>query len=151
MVEQGSGHIVNTASVAGLIPVPLQAHYCATKHGVVGMSKTLALEARRHGVHVTVFCPAFVESGMIENNTLRGTMEGTDARKLMPLKPLATDLAVRRLLSGVERGKAFVVTPFYGRAGWLLERFSLTLSDRLHRVTLAETRKRARKSKASVR
>jgi NAD(P)-dependent dehydrogenase (short-subunit alcohol dehydrogenase family) len=148
MVAQGSGHIVNTASVAGLIPVPLQAHYCATKHGVVGMSKTLALEARRHGVEVTVFCPAFVESGMIENNTLRGTMEGTDARKLMPLKPLPTVTAVSRLLKGVERGREFVVTPFYGRAGWWLERLSIPLSDRLHRLTLRETRRRARAARA---
>src|SRR4051794_22500568 len=60
MVEQGGGHIVNTASVAGLVPVPLQVHYCATKHAVVGLGKTLAVEARQHGIRVTTYCPAFV-------------------------------------------------------------------------------------------
>jgi NAD(P)-dependent dehydrogenase (short-subunit alcohol dehydrogenase family) len=150
MVAQGHGHIVNTASVAGLVPVPLQAHYCATKHGVVGMSKTLALEAREHGVAVTVFCPAFVESGMIENNTMRGTLEGADGRKLVPIKPLATDKAVSRLLAGVAKRREFVVTPLYGRLGWWLERLSPRLSDRLHRLTLRETRRRAGRAKASA-
>src|SRR3954452_3326362 len=41
MVKQQSGHIISTASVAGVVPVPLQAHYVATKHAVVGMHKTL--------------------------------------------------------------------------------------------------------------
>lgn len=147
MVKQGHGHIVNTASVAGLVPVPLQAHYCATKHAVVGLSKTLSVEAIDHGVHVTAFCPAFVESGMIENNTLLGELAGADARKMVPIKPLATDRAVEGLLRGVARHKEFVVLPFYGRLGWWLERLSPSLSYRLHRVTLRETRRRAKKSR----
>src|SRR6476659_1495017 len=72
MYIQESGHIINTASVAGLVPVPLQTHYVATKHAVVGMGKTLEVEAAPHGIHVTTFCPAFIETGMIDNNTLRG-------------------------------------------------------------------------------
>ncbi|MGH3451039.1 MAG: SDR family oxidoreductase [Haloechinothrix sp.] len=150
MVRQGHGHIVNTASVAGLVPVPLQAHYCATKHAVVGLSKTLSVEAAEHGVAVTAFCPAFVESGMFDNNTFRGTMEGADARRLVPIKPLPADVAVRRLLRGLGRRRRFVITPFYGRLGWWLERFSPQLSGRLHRLTLRETRKRASRSKTTA-
>jgi NAD(P)-dependent dehydrogenase (short-subunit alcohol dehydrogenase family) len=149
MVAQGHGHIINTASVAGLVPVPLQAHYVATKHALIGMSKTLQLEAADHGVDVTIFCPAFVESGMFDNNTLHGTMEGTDTRKLVPISPLATDVAVRRLLAGVARRRSWVITPFYGRLGWWLERLSPALSMRLHRVTLQQTRRRAVAMKAA--
>jgi NAD(P)-dependent dehydrogenase (short-subunit alcohol dehydrogenase family) len=148
MVAQGGGHIVSTASVAGLVPVPLQAHYCATKHAVIGMSKTLAVEARQHRITVTAFCPAFVESGMFENNTLRGTMEGTDARRLVPIKPLATDKAVRALLDGVAARRELVITPFYGRLGWWLERLAPGPAQRLHRFTLRETRRRAAKDRA---
>lgn len=150
MVRQGHGHIVNTASVAGLLPVPLQAQYCATKHAVVGLSKTLRLEAMDHGVSVTVFCPGFVESGMIENNTLRGELQGVEGRDLMPLKPLATDRAVRELLVGVARKREYVVIPLYGRIGWWLERLSPALSHRLHRLTLRETRRRAHRHKTTV-
>lgn len=149
MVKQGHGQIINTASVAGLVPVPLQAQYCATKHAVVGFSKTLGLESVDHGVHVTVFCPAFVESGMFDNNTMRGELEGVNARKMMPIKPLSTERAVSKLLTGVQRKRRFVVVPLYGRLGWWLERFSPTLSYRLHRFTLRETRRRAKLSKTA--
>lgn len=57
MVEQGSGQIVNTASVAGLTPVPLGAVYSATKHFVVGLSASLRSEAADLGVRVNVVCP----------------------------------------------------------------------------------------------
>lgn len=147
MVKQGGGHIISTASVAGLVPVPLQAHYVATKHAIVGMHKTLELEAADHNIKATVFCPAFIETGMIENNTLRGSLEGTDARKLMPIKPLGADKAVERLLHGVAAGKTIVITPFYGRLGWWIERLSLPLSQRFHRFTLRETRRRAKKGR----
>lgn len=142
MVRQGHGHIVNTASVAGLVPVPLQAHYCATKSAVVGLSKALALEADGTGVSVTVFCPAFVESGMFDNNVLRGSMFGVDARAIVPIKPLDTAVAVRRLLRGIEQHRRFVVTPFYGRLGWWLERFSPTISHHFHRISFNVLRKR---------
>ena len=148
MVRQGHGHIVTTASVAGLVPVPLQAHYVATKHALVGMCRTLQLEAPEHGVDVTIFCPAFVESGMFDDNTLHGSMEGADARRLVPVRPLATDVAVRRLLAGVARRRAWVITPFYGRLGWWLERCSPALSHRLHRVALRQIRRRAATTRA---
>ncbi|EHR50608.1 short-chain dehydrogenase of unknown substrate specificity [Saccharomonospora marina XMU15] len=146
MVKQGCGHIVNTASVAGLVPVPLQAHYCATKHAVIGMDKTLRLEAAQHGIRVTTFCPAFVQSGMFVNNTFRGSLKGIDARAIVPIAPVPTDQAVRTLLEGVARGRERVITPLYGRLGWLLERISPWLSGRLHRASLRLIRARARRA-----
>lgn len=142
MVAQGGGHIVNTASVAGLLPVPLQVHYCATKHAVVGLSRALAVEARDHRVRVTVFCPAWVQTGMFADATLRGSLAGADPRRLVPVRPLAADVAAARLLEGVARGRELVITPFYGRAGWWLERFAPGAAGLLHRLTLRETRRR---------
>lgn len=146
MVRQGHGHIVNTASVAGLTPVPLQAHYCATKHAVVGLSKTMAAEAAEHGIAVTAFCPAFVSSGMFHNHTFRGSLAGADAQRLVPVTPLPARVAVRRLLRGMRRGKVLVITPHYGRAGWWLERAAPALAGRLQRLLLRQTRKRAARS-----
>lgn len=150
MVRQGSGHIVNTASAAGLVPVPLQVHYVATKHALIGLGKTLALEAADHGIDVTTYCPAFVESGMFDDNTLHGTMEGVDTREVVPIAPLATPVAVRRLLRGVARRRSLVITPFYGRLGWWLERLSPSLSHQLHRGSLAQLRRRSRSSRATA-
>jgi NAD(P)-dependent dehydrogenase (short-subunit alcohol dehydrogenase family) len=143
MVSQGGGgHIVNTASVAGLVPVALQAHYCATKHAIVGMSKTLAVEAKGNDIGVTVFCPAWVRTGMFDNNTMRGTLDGADPHKLVPIKPASTRNVVEKLLNGVARGRGIVITPFYGRLGWWLERYAPHTAGMFHRLTLRETRRR---------
>jgi NAD(P)-dependent dehydrogenase (short-subunit alcohol dehydrogenase family) len=144
MILQGGGQIVNTASAAGLFPVPLQTNYVAAKHAVVGIGKTLALESERHGVHVTTFCPGFVDTGMKTNNTLRGTMNVSSAATLVPVRPITPDQAAERLLRGVVKKRALVITPFYVRIVWWIERLSPALSHRLHSRFFSRTVKRAR-------
>ena len=60
MIAQASGHIINVASIAGLIGLPTGSVYSATKFGVVGFSEALGREVRRKGIYVTAFCPGFV-------------------------------------------------------------------------------------------
>ena len=60
MIAQRSGHIINVASLAGLVGLPTGSVYSATKFGVVGFSEALGREVRRKGIHVTAFCPGFV-------------------------------------------------------------------------------------------
>lgn len=64
MIRRGEGHIVNIASMAGLMPVPHNAVYSCSKHAVVGLSRSLRLELAEHGIGVSVVCPGFVEGGM---------------------------------------------------------------------------------------
>jgi short-subunit dehydrogenase len=64
MIERRSGHVCNVASMAGLMPVPHNAVYSATKHAVVGLTRSLRLELADHGVEVSVVCPGFVRGGM---------------------------------------------------------------------------------------
>lgn len=64
MLEQRAGSIVNTASIAGLAGLPGQAAYAASKHGVVGLTRTAALEYAKQGIRVNCVCPGFVESPM---------------------------------------------------------------------------------------
>lgn len=64
MIERGTGQIVNIASMAGLVPVPHNSVYSASKHAVVGFSHSLRLEVAEHGVGVSVVCPGFVDGGM---------------------------------------------------------------------------------------
>lgn len=69
MQDQGEGHIVNTASMAGLGPVPGAAPYAATKHAVVGLSESLYLELIASGspVRVSALCPAFVKTRLMDH------------------------------------------------------------------------------------
>ena len=67
MLRQGSGHIVNTASAAGLIGEPGLAPYSVTKSAVVALSTALRAEADAFGVRVSVVCPGFMDTAIYEN------------------------------------------------------------------------------------
>jgi NAD(P)-dependent dehydrogenase (short-subunit alcohol dehydrogenase family) len=66
MLEHGGGSIVNTASLAGLIGFPMNVAYSASKHAVVGITRTAALEYARAGIRVNAVCPAFVHTPMVD-------------------------------------------------------------------------------------
>jgi NAD(P)-dependent dehydrogenase (short-subunit alcohol dehydrogenase family) len=65
MIAQGYGHIVNTASVAGLLPSPFMGSYTTTKHAVVGLSRALRAEAARYGVRVSTLCPGVIRTPIL--------------------------------------------------------------------------------------
>ena len=94
MLRQRSGHIVNVASLAGLIPMPLGAPYAATKYAVVALTASIRLEGRDAGIRATVVCPGLITSRVFENALY------TDVRKdeLLALTPF-------KFLSG-RRGEA---------------------------------------------
>jgi NAD(P)-dependent dehydrogenase (short-subunit alcohol dehydrogenase family) len=65
MEKQGSGVILNTASVAGVTGAPLLAAYAAAKHAVIGLTRTAAAETARKGLRINAICPAFAETPML--------------------------------------------------------------------------------------
>jgi NAD(P)-dependent dehydrogenase (short-subunit alcohol dehydrogenase family) len=75
MMKAGGGAIVNTASGAGVLAIRNQSAYCASKFGVVAMSKTAALECAAHNLRVNAICPGIIDTPMIARYT-GGTDEG---------------------------------------------------------------------------
>ncbi|WP_417489409.1 3-hydroxybutyrate dehydrogenase [Maricaulis sp.] len=67
MKRQGRGRIVNLASVHGLVASPFKSAYVAAKHGVIGFTKTLALELAEDGITCNAICPGYVKTPLVEN------------------------------------------------------------------------------------
>jgi NAD(P)-dependent dehydrogenase (short-subunit alcohol dehydrogenase family) len=74
MVEAGNGRIINIASTAGKWGTPYQTAYNATKHALVGLTRSLALEVAANGVRVTAICPANVDTDMVDKAAFARTL-----------------------------------------------------------------------------
>ncbi len=145
MVRQGSGHIVNIASLAGLAGAALSAPYSASKFGVVGLSLTLRAEGADLGVKVSAVCPGFIQTGIFDNSTyVDATQQGMIG--LIPFKFMDVHVAVRKVLQGVERNRPIIVFPFYARLLWWLTRLWPQIGVDLNRKTARSFRRRKRRS-----
>jgi len=76
MRKRGGGVIVNTSSGAGVVGIANQAAYAAVKHGVIGMTRSVALEVIRDNIRVNALCPGIIETPMITERVSGGTDEG---------------------------------------------------------------------------
>jgi NAD(P)-dependent dehydrogenase (short-subunit alcohol dehydrogenase family) len=143
MIRQHSGHIVNTASMAGLVAAPGSASYTATKYAVVGISKVLGVEAERHGVQVSVLCPGAIRTPLLTFGKY-GRYNGVSDEDLLkfwePFRPMAPEKFADRALRGVLRGDTIIVVPAWWKAFWYLERLSPALAMRLAKVPLKRIR-----------
>jgi 3-hydroxybutyrate dehydrogenase len=115
MYERGFGRIVNISSVHGLVASPFKAAYISAKHGLIGLTKTVALEAAHRGVDVTcnAVCPSYVRTPLVERQLAdQGRIHGIPESEVLD-KILLTQNAVRRLIEpeDVARAVAYLCAP----------------------------------------
>ncbi|MFO0741128.1 MAG: SDR family oxidoreductase [Labilithrix sp.] len=117
MVKQGFGHIVSTASLAGLVEAPFLAPYALSKHAVVGMTKTMRVEGASKGVRVSALCPGAVRTPILTGGTFGGSIYPgmTTERALEWWKRLGPIMELedftREALEGVEKNEGIIVLP----------------------------------------
>ena len=131
MIAQGFGHIVNTASIAGLVPSPGLVSYAATKHAVVGLSTSLRCEAVAYGVRVSVVCPGFLRTPILEGGAFGRMVQPIPSpmadRLWKRLRPAEAAACAAHALRGVRRNRAIIVYPLRWRMLWWLTRLSPSL------------------------
>lgn len=126
---QRSGHIVNTASAAGLIHPPRMSEYNAVKAGVVALSETLFHELKPYGVQVSVICPTFFKTNLTQS--MRGKDESAQksAAKLIDRSTVTADDIAAEVLKGVEKGRHIILTDRDGKVAYAAKRFVRPVYD----------------------
>lgn len=109
MLARKSGHIINNASLAGLVGAPGMAAYSLTKSGLVGFSESLRVEASLQGVEVTLVCPGYVKTGLHAATRYRAS--GLEGFLQAPPRwyGLSSEEAAERIVTGVLRKESCIM------------------------------------------
>lgn len=115
MLKQGSGAIVNTASILGRVGFATFPAYVAAKHGVIGLTKTAGIEYATHNIRINAVCPGFIYTPLLADE---GMVEGTDAynaiANLHPMKRMGKPEEVADLVLWLcSAGASFVTGSAY--------------------------------------
>jgi NAD(P)-dependent dehydrogenase (short-subunit alcohol dehydrogenase family) len=149
MLRQGHGHIVNTASMAGLTAAGQITSYVMTKHAAVGLSLALRSEAVSRGVGVLAVCPAAVETPILDKGAVGGFVGRDYYLSGQGMKTAYDpDRLARDTLKAIQRNKALLVVPKRAHASWLFARLAPGLLQRFS-VRFIE-RQRARQAAGSI-
>lgn len=134
LAAQGSGAILNTASMAGLVSMPMMSSYNVTKAGVVALSETLAAELRGKGVGVTVLCPSFFKTNLLDESRSSSPELIAAGRRAFEEARVTADDVAAAALEAVARGRLYCLPMRDGRIAWRVkrlvpERFARILSS----------------------
>lgn len=121
MKKQGFGHILNTASMGGFLPTPGMAVYAATKHGVVGLTTSLAAEGRDFNIVVKASCPGFIKSELM-NKSGDVSNNMSEYLDLLP-EPIDASIAAKTIINGLGKKPVLIFTPYYAKISYFLNRF----------------------------
>lgn len=115
-------YIVNMASIAGLLAPGRMGAYNVAKAGVVSLSETLYTELKRHNVGVTVVCPWFVKTNLLDTGRFADPKDKAGGALQMQQSSLTPDTVADYAVRRMYRGKLYAVTGFQARQAWLMKR-----------------------------
>jgi NAD(P)-dependent dehydrogenase (short-subunit alcohol dehydrogenase family) len=150
MKQQACGHIVNTASVAGLVHPPAMGAYTAVKAGVVALSETLSYELHPWGITTSVVCPSFFRTNLAASMTGEDKAMGAIVGRLIDRSTItAADIAAV-VMKGIDKKQAVIVTDAPARKAVRTKRFARPLYDREQRRFAAKINAIADRTKGTA-
>jgi NAD(P)-dependent dehydrogenase (short-subunit alcohol dehydrogenase family) len=142
MVKQGFGHIINTASIEGLVPLPATASYVTSKYGVVGLSNALRIEGADHGVRVSAVCPGYIKTAIFTDSKVINVDREKSLAQMPAWAGITPEECARVILRGVERNKAFIVVTLFAKIIWRMHRMFPNYVIWLMKLNYRNARKR---------
>jgi len=145
MIGQGFGHIINTASMAGLLPSPGHVAYATTKHAIVGLSISLRAEAALLRVRVSVLCPGVIRTPIWEGGGKYGKTYSVISPELVKqllekARPMPPDIFAKKALNLVAKNKGIIIVPALWKSRWWFNRLSpaagIFVAQKLFQYTL---------------
>ena len=127
-------HLVNVASIAAVLAPASMAAYSASKAGVVALSEAIAAECPRRQPGVTIVCPGFFRSGLLDTWHFTSSVEQREAERRMVITWWTSDRVARRVLWAVRRNRRYVVVGLQARWVWRLKRLAPRFTTFLMRV-----------------
>jgi NAD(P)-dependent dehydrogenase (short-subunit alcohol dehydrogenase family) len=124
MKKQGSGYIVNVASAAGFFSSAEMSPYNATKAAVISMSETLKSELAPHNIGVTVLCPTFIRTNLMEKMRFTDEFQKQFSLASMDNARWTPDMIARLVIDSVKKEKMYVVPQAGAKLLWLSKRLS---------------------------
>jgi len=122
MMAQQSGHIINVASIAGLIGLPGSSVYSATKYAVNGFSDALYREVRSYGIHVTALCPGFVATNFFNPRSKDLTEQPSRPEHLPGM--MQADYVAARIAALIRHPRRrLIIPPGWGILVWIAQTF----------------------------
>lgn len=140
---QGSGRIVNIASLAGLVHPPGMGSYNAVKAAVVAFSETTAHELAPYGVGCTVVCPSFFRTNLMDSMRGGDSDLATSMSRLVEKSLIGAEDIAAAVLEGIDRGDELVLPDEPARAAYALKLADRPAYDEQMRVTAARMMERA--------
>jgi NAD(P)-dependent dehydrogenase (short-subunit alcohol dehydrogenase family) len=140
IAQGGGGHVINTASAAGLMGFPKMGAYAATKFAVVGLSEVMNSDLVKHGIYTTAVCPGIIYTNIINDTVLEIPEEQkAEVRKKVNSfyenSGVGPEVVAKDILKAVRKNKPVIATPWYQMLPvWILKRVSVRLYQTMTRL-----------------
>ncbi len=121
--RQGSGHIVNTASAAGIVSLAEMGPYNVTKAGVISLSETLRMELAGKKIGVTVVCPTFFKTNLMDQARYTDEKQLARAQGFFKFALGTSNSVSRHIMRSIKKNRLYVVTQIDAKLYWKMKRY----------------------------